>query len=255
MKFGLKLGSNAIAYFNAAQALRDKGCFDYIELFIVPGSDVSLAQKWKSLNVPFIFHAPHSLAGMNLSLKENETHNRKCISEVAVWARALQPRWIIYHAGLNGTLNETIRQFAIFKQAMPDAFRNALIENKPKVGINGECCLGVEPAELSSIMTSLGFGFCLDFGHALCAAYSLNENEKTFLDKLFALNPKVHHLSDGKKHTQVDSHAHLGKGELDLPWLLSLVPAGGWLTLETNKNYPDKLDDFAEDIRYAQEAA
>jgi len=254
MKLGLKLGTQGTVYIDAAQELRKKGHYDFLELFIVPGSDVSQAEKWRSLDVPFVLHAPHSMAGMNPSLLEMEEGNRKCIAEVAAWVRALKPGNVIYHAGAKGTLSETLRQFKSFKQTYPDAFKNALIENKPKMGLNGEACIGADPEEVASLMRELGMGFCLDFGHALCAAYSLKRDEKEFLDAFLALKPELYHLSDGAKHTQLDSHSHLGAGSLDLPWLLSLVPKGGRVTLETGKNHAERLDDFIEDVRFAREA-
>ena len=79
-------------------------------------------------------------------------------------------------------------------------------------------------------------------------------DEKEFLDAFLALKPELYHLSDGAKHTQLDSHSHLGAGSLDLPWLLSLVPKGGRVTLETGKNHAERLDDFIEDVRFAREA-
>lgn len=250
MKIGLKLGSDSIAYFDSARELKEKGYFDYIELFIIPGSEIGLAEKWKSLEVPFILHAPHSLAGMNPSLPEMEQANLKCIAEVSQWAQAMDAVYVIYHAGLNGTLDESIRQFKAFKWAYPRAFENALIENKPKVGINRESCIGYDTAQVKRLMGEIGFGFCLDFGHALCAAFSLRADEEAFLRDFLVLKPALFHLSDNIRGQETDGHMHLGQGSLDLPRLLTLIPEQAMVSLEVRKDSKSNLDDFLGDVEY-----
>ena len=52
-KIGLKLWSiNTDSYYTCAQKMYQKGIFDYIELYIVPGS-INTLEKWKNINVYF----------------------------------------------------------------------------------------------------------------------------------------------------------------------------------------------------------
>ena len=59
MKLGLKIWSRNGNYVQPAVDLYEKGMFDYIELFAVPGS-ASYIEKWENLDIPFVLHAPHS---------------------------------------------------------------------------------------------------------------------------------------------------------------------------------------------------
>ena len=71
-KIGLKLWSiNTDYYYDEAIRLYNDGVYDYIELYVVPNMTDTI-EKWKKLDIPFIFHCPHFAHGFNLAKIENK---------------------------------------------------------------------------------------------------------------------------------------------------------------------------------------
>jgi endonuclease IV len=251
LNLGLKLWSTNINYLPAAQALYKQNIFSYIELLVKPGSNDAVS-AWQNAGIPFALHAPHSLAGMNPAQRQARTANRKAIHDLNEFALALHPRYVVFHGGLNGDINETIDQLNEFKETFPDSFKNALIENKPDVGLNGEKCIGSSAESISLIMKSTGMGFCLDFGHAMCHAAFLKEEFEKIIAEFFALRPGAFHLSDGLRSSSKDQHLHLGKGDFPLEEMLSRIPKNAHLLIETEKASPDDLQDYIEDATFVK---
>jgi len=77
MQFGLKLGSTNINYTEDILSFFKAGYFQYIELFTVPSSFNDNIVYWKKFSIPIIIHAPHSFAGMNISLPQERENNKK----------------------------------------------------------------------------------------------------------------------------------------------------------------------------------
>ena len=248
-KLGLKLWSiNTDYYYDEAIRLYNDGVFDYIELYVVPDT-LETIEKWKKLNIPFIIHCPHFAHGFNLAKVEKKDSNRKIFDEVQKFADKLNVQYIVIHGGIDGNIEETAMQLASFNE------HRALIENKPFVALpnrmGGEYCRGYNVEEIKSVMDFAKCGFCLDFGHAICAANSLNKDVYSYIVDFAKLNPTMYHLTDiGDITSPYDSHPHLGTGQLDIKRILNLIPQGKNITIETIKNSKENLDDFIEDMNY-----
>lgn len=245
--FGLKLGSTDTQYTEDIIRYYDEGVFQYIELFAVSGTFDRTVSYWKQFDIPFGIHAPHSAAGMNLSLAENREINKPKIEETLKFADALDARYIVFHAGTNGTIEEATRQL------LPYADERFLIENKPIKGLDGSRCVGTTYDELLQITKELKAGFCLDFGHAICAANTLQEDAVDFIKKLLELSPRLFHLTDGDYKSEMDSHLHYGKGNFPLAHLLNFVPNGMMITNEAKRDDLSSLREIAEDARALRE--
>jgi RimJ/RimL family protein N-acetyltransferase len=245
MKFGLKLGSENINYTEAIFSLYRHDYFHYIELFAIPGSLGDTIDYWKQFDIPFVIHAPHSMAGMNLSIKEHRKINKEKLWETFRFADSLNAEYIIFHPGVNGVIKETINQL------MPFVDIRCLIENKPRKGLNNEGCIGSTFDELAYIINELKVGFCLDFGHAICAANSFHKDQLQYIKELLLLKPSMYHLTDGDYHSEYDSHLHYGKGNFPIRDILKLIPGGSKITDEAKHNSDDNLEDFKEDMLYA----
>ena len=242
---GLKLGSINTQYTKEVLEYYDKGIFQYIELFIPVGSYENTINYWKRFKIPFGIHAPHTAAGMNLANKEERISNKAKIEETLRFANSLNANYIIFHSGTNGKLEETLRQLSPY---VDDRF---LIENKPVKGFGGDyICVGTNYDELKTITEALNCGFCLDFGHAICAANTLKENPIEFIKELKKLNPRVYHLTDGDYRSEIDSHYHYGAGSFPLKELLSFVPDGGMITNEAKRDDISTLLEFYTDSLY-----
>lgn len=244
-KIGLKLWSTNANYLLPALELYQKGVYDYIELYSVPDSYNDNIHLWRYLKIPFVIHAPHFKDGVNLSSEGAKEINKKIAFEVYRFADVLSADKIIFHPGVNGLLDETIRQLkTLFDPRI-------LIENKPRFG-NGENlnCIGYSPNEIYRIKNETGVGFCLDFGHAICAARGLDLEPLPFIEKFLKLKPDMFHLTDGDYFSIYDKHEHYGQGNFPIKDLITFIPNYAWVTNESVKSSKVNLLDFEQDIDY-----
>lgn len=250
MKLGLKLwSSNTDAYLREAEKLYSQKVFDYIELYVVPGT-VDTIEKWKKLraesNIPFTLHAPHFIHDVNLANQDKEKTNIRKFDEVKEFAKALDASYIVVHSGIEGNIDEAIRQLKIINLS------NMLIENKPYIAPlgDGKRCRGAEFEEIVKVIDEIGCGFCLDVGHSICTANSLKLDPYEFLAKFNTLNPTCYHLSDNFIDTDMDKHLHFGQGNYDLKRIFGIIDTNKNIAIETNKNSRENLDDFVEDVKW-----
>lgn len=249
-KIGLKLWSiNTDFYLKEAEKLYAQNVYDYIELYVVPDTMETLP-LWKQLNIPFIIHNPHFAHGFNLAKVEKEESNLKIYNQVKSFADELKAKYIIFHGGIDGNVTETARQLAALNEP------RALIENKPFVALpnrmGGQFCRGATYDELKTIIDTAKCGFCFDVGHAICSANSQGKEPYSFIRELLQFSPRMFHLSDVTDMTSpYDAHPHLGSGQLDITRLKREVfPAAAIISVETNKDSKEALDDFIKDTEY-----
>ena len=232
MQLGLKTSCKDTQYTERILSLFNEGIFQYIELFIIPQTFNDFFNYWKSLSIPIIIHAPHSYAGMNLSLIGQRDYNKSILEETFRYADILDAEYIIFHSGLDGNIDETINQLR------PFADSRCLVENKPAIGLNDEKCIGSIPEEIKHIMRELNCGFCLDFGHAICAANTHKYDPFEFINSFMDIIPSMFHLTDGDYKSEYDSHLHYKEGDYPLSDIINLIPDNAKVTNEA-KN--DKL--------------
>jgi deoxyribonuclease IV len=245
MRIGLKLFTTNNAQIPLARELYAKGCFDFIELYVIPNTYAGTIHDWKQIDIPVVIHAPHSIHGFNLAQSEKGASNNEMFQEVQMVADSLSATIIIVHGGNNGSLEETIRQLRLLND------RRIILENKPLIGIHGETCVGCTPAEMNKVEEAgVLNGIALDFGHALCTANALEIDVFHLIEGLAAFTPKIYHLSDGNASSKTDTHYNLGKGDFLITRFLSLVPSNALLTLETPRDTTMGLHQFVDDVQY-----
>jgi len=247
-RYGLKLWSTNDNYISEAVKLFHEGVYQYIELYVVPNSYVQWGGLWHKLmseeGISFVIHAPHFGSGMNLSVKAKEQSNKVLTREAFEFADLLSSEIVIFHPGVAGEEKETVRQFKLIYD------ERIIVENKPYLTIDGSAvCNGFSPEQIRMIMKEGEVGFCLDIGHAICAANSLNANPYAFLSEFMKLKSKLFHLTDGEFASKTDQHRHFGEGDYDIKKILQMIPDGSMITIETEKKYPNRLDDYVADIR------
>lgn len=254
-RIGLKLWSiNTDFYLKEAGRLYDKGVYDYIELYVVPEMLETLP-LWKRLDIPFIIHNPHFAHGFNLAKAEKKERNREIYEQTKRFADELNAMHIIFHGGIDGNVEETAAQLASFNEP------RALIENKPYVALpnrmGGQFCRGATYDELKRIIDTAKCGFCFDIGHTVCSANSQKKEPYAFLHELMSLKPAMFHLSDVTDMTSpYDAHPHLGTGQLDIMRLKrEIFPENAVISVETNKNSKENLDDFEKDTLFLKKGA
>lgn len=245
MFIGLKLYSTDTALIPEAMDLYERELFHFIELYVIPRTPREMITQWERLEVPFVIHAAHSLHGINLAQAEKEKDNGHYFGATCKIADTLGAEWIIVHGGNDGSILETIRQIGLIGDS------RIVIENKPKIGLRDEACIGWAPADFQKIADAGRLrGFVLDFAHAACAACSEGIDEMRMIESFLAFHPVVFHLSDGNRTSSKDAHLNLGKGNRDLGFYVGCVPPGGYITLETPRNPETGLDDFVRDAAF-----
>jgi endonuclease IV len=171
--------------------------------------------------------------------------NQEAYEEVKRFSDRISSSIIIAHGGCDGSLEELIHQLRMINDA------RIIIENKPLKGLNGEVCRGCSPEEFKMIFDEgVVSGSVLDFGHALCAALSFGLDHLEMIEEFMKFNPMLFHLSDGERSSEKDTHFNFGKGNLNLHRLVSVVPEGGLLTIETPRDSSKGLKDFVDDVNY-----
>lgn len=246
---GIKIWSTNDFYIDLLKGMYANKVFDYIELFVEPGS-LEYIDKWKALDIPFIIHAPHSYAGLNFSQKEMRKGNQLLVDEVCKYFECLLPRYVIYHPGINGEISETIKQINDMSSIYKSLFDISIIENKPAVGIKSEECVGSTVNEIKKIITETSLGFCYDIGHSFCAASSNQVDRWTQMMQFISLGPVMYHLSDGITTSEVDKHLNYGFGDYDLKKIIEMIPDESIISIETNKKSKENLEDFVSDVNF-----
>lgn len=249
-RLGLKLWSTNEHYVNIAKELYDKNIYDYIELYAIPESLDKYIHLWQALDIPYIIHAPHFVHGINFSVKDKLQENIKLAYEALKYADYLNAEKVIFHPGINGDYRETARQLQLIND------ERILIENKPyhvaiqqKESSLNNICVGYSPEQIEYIMQKGQVGLCLDIGHGICAANSLQIDYISFLQDFINLKPKMYHISDGEAKGTIDKHYNINKGSFDFQKIFSIIPKGSTISIETEKTSKDNLDDFICDVR------
>ena len=233
MKFGLKLWSINTNLIDQAVHLIDEKVFDYIELMVIPDSEI----KPFLIDVPYIIHIPHEKFGVNIGDPAAKEYSLQKINESIAWADRLNAKHLILHAG-HGSMQHATELL----RGMSDS--RLLIENMTKVGLGGEAMIGYSPEQIEDLIGDSDIGLCLDFGHAVKAAVSLGVEYKEYVKRFMELEPRVFHVSDGRLSGERDEHLGIGKGEYDIGFLMGCVERSelGLMTLETPKTKLESLD-------------
>ena len=253
LKIGLKLWSvNTDAYLSEAERLYADGTFSYIELFVVPGTENTL-DAWRRLHdekgVPFIIHNAHAAQGFNLADESAERKNVEIYRETRKFADALGARYVIFHGGVDGSIKETARQLKALEEP------RALLENKPLAPIANPFgvkeCRGATVEEIGFVLNEVKCGFCLDIGHAVCAANSQSIEPYGYVAGLADMfKPAMFHLSDVADINSVyDSHLHFKTGQLDIARIKrGVFSDDSTVSIETIKDSPIDLNDYVKDV-------
>jgi len=245
-QLGLKLWSINENYVNEAIKLYDQGVYDFIELYAIPDSFDTQINLWKPLKIPYIIHAPHFRQGLNLAKEECYEQNMKFAVETRKFADELDAENMIFHPGIAGNIEETVRQLNIINDS------RILIENKPYYTVlnDGNICNGHSPEEIEYIINKTALGFCLDIGHCFCSANAKNIEPFEYMEEFLKLNPKMFHLTDNDFSSSIDKHLHFGEGNFDVDKILNYLFDNAKITLETNKDSKENLYDFELDVKF-----
>ena len=248
LMIGLKLWSNNRNYYEEAKRLVVEGFCGYIELYAVPGTLDEFGPSWKSIDVPYVIHAPHLAHGMNLSRPECRTSNEYLAAEAFAFADLLNADHVIFHSGVEGSDDETIRQL----NGWPEERRKqVLIENEPYYSDKSPLiCNGHSPAAIERMIKETGAGFCFDIGHGICSSNGRGIDPFDELVRYELLCPAMYHLSDDDSHAVIDGHKRFGNGNYDFARIFSLIDATKPILIETEKESAESLKDFEAEAAF-----
>ena len=237
IKFGLKLWSTNIELIDQAIHLIDEKIFDYIELFVIPDTQLSPFM----IDVPYIIHIPHEKFGVNIGDASKKEYSLQKINESIKWADRLNAKYLILHAGHGSMKHAT----DVLREIVDDRL---LIENMPKVGLNDEPMIGYSPAQIEELIGESDRGLCLDLNHAAKAAVSLGVDYREYVKEFLRFDPTMFHISDGTLDNEKDEHLNIGEGDYDFEVLINCVNRSGfkYVTLETPRT---NLDSFEDDLK------
>ena len=216
-----------------AKELIKNEIFHYIELMPIPGTEVT---PFLDVDLPYVIHITTERHGVIIADKKKEEFNRSIINNCIEWADKLNAKYIILHPGF-GLIDNAIE----FLETIED--RRIVIENMPKVGLNGESMIGYTPEQIENLRGDK-FGLCLDLNHAIKAAVSLKRPYKEFIEQFIELKPKLFHISDGKMNNEKDKHLNIGEGDYDFEFLMTCVKEAKskYVTLETPRLNQETLE-------------
>lgn len=232
---GLKLWSINDDLLDEAEELVKEGIFQYIELTVVPDTEIT---PFLEAGLPYIIHATTERHGVNIADKKKKGYNLEAVNNCIRWADELNAKYLILHPGF-GLIDDAIE----FLNEIDD--RRVVIENMPEVGLNDEELVGCTPKQIRLLMGDM-FGFCMDFGHAYKAAVSSGTDYRMILKEFLDVGPSIFHLCDGDTSNVRDEHLHLGEGNLDLEYIISLLHTihQPYVTLETPRNSNSLKEDI-----------
>ena len=228
MKVGMKIYSSEPERIESISSYAD-----YIEILVVPGVPLS---PFLDFDFPYRIHAAHEGFGVNPADKSSYEANMSAIREAIAAAEHLSSPTVVIHPG-NGPKEEALRQLT--EVAAIETDRKLLLENLPKK-LDGEHELMNFPEEAPEFL-DLGFGLCLDIGHAAGAAAAEDRDYKNVLNAFMELNPHYFHVSNGVTESTYDLHMPLMEGDLDIGFFkrLILTKRDAWVTLEV-PNDPER---------------
>ena len=247
-QIGLKLWAPNVGGYlrEATRLVADRQC-DYVELYTSPDCAKYLPM-WQETALPFVIHCAHSAHEFNLSKAGAYDINHRLFGEAVEYLRALKARWIIVHPGILGRVEETVGQLNRLMSAFDVQPHEVLVENKPFINLRDEPCVGASPESVAQIKEECGTGFVLDVGHAIKYAIGAGRPYESVLSQLMTLQPEMLHVSDALMSHPKDEHLHFGRGEFDFESIFAICRAP-YISIETVKDHPERLDDFIEDTR------
>jgi endonuclease IV len=247
-QFGLKLGVGETVLARRAEILWRKKQIDFFELYIPRDVESGSAEFWRWYNGVLVFHAPHAFGGFNFAQSGMVAENAAILVGIEALREKMNPGMVIFHPGLNGNIKELFRQVAGVRQEYPDLHSIMLMENKPRIGLNGEKCLGSSPAEMRNILSETGCGFCCDVRHAFAYAAWAGREWHEVLAEFAELEPRLWHVADGDMDSHVDSHKHIGDGSMPWEKIGGFWTGDAMVTIECAKVQNEMLKDFLQDV-------
>ncbi len=216
MKVGLKLYTRTWKYLSKLDFA------DFIEVLVIP-RDKSL-RKFRDYSYKYTIHAAHNNFGFNPADLSNRKRNAEIIKAAVGAADYLNAGKIIVHSGFTNQkleIKNGVKNSLDFFGEFYDKrfhFENVLYKE------HDNTFFGHSIGDTKEFLKKMKF--CLDFGHAINAAYKEKTGYKEFILKLYKLNPDYFHLCGnivGKRYDKTTSHLSIFDGNDDIEFYKNLI--------------------------------
>jgi endonuclease IV len=208
---------------------------DFIEVLASKDLKLSSLKKHK---IPFTIHATHSWWNVNPADPALEKHNLEQVKLAQKAADIAKSDIIILHPGWIQNKKCSIENAVNFFKKLNDP--RIIAENLCKKSSVTSSVEGMKLFKENKI------DFCMDFGHAIAAAYQYKKNYKRYIRQFMKLKPIYFHISDGKVKSPLDSHMDLGDGDYDINFLKKLINKS--VALETS--HKSSIEKYKQQINF-----
>ncbi|RLI98688.1 MAG: hypothetical protein DRO99_00010 [Candidatus Aenigmatarchaeota archaeon] len=222
--------------------IAERGRPDFIETMALRGEDYS---GLKEYGLPVTIHCEHSMLGPNPADPGLRKVTRESVDFAMKTADMLDSDVIVIHPGNIQGKSCSLEHSLEFLRGLED--RRLHLENMPYICSRKHRYknLGRSVEEMRNLLKETGMKFCLDFGHATASAFGYGVPHMEMIREMMSLKPCYFHLSDTRTDVELDDHAHIGDGRLDLGAIKAMLPKDAMVTLET----PVDVEGRTRDIR------
>ena len=257
IKIGIGIRSNEPQLIKEANELFKSGILDFVELFIIPETEVT---PFKKLEMPLTIHAPHDGYGVNLADPKKLDFSVKCVNQALSAADKLEADYVVCHPGfINENFDYSVAMESLITALSYFKSKRICVENLPYKGIfNSSICMCYSPEDIKKVLLKLAkksIGFCLDLNHAYKAAISLKKSPIALIDEFKDLKPAYFHLSDGSISVEHDEHLALGQGNYDLRLIKNFIQDSKtrMVVIETRRQSKMSLEENIKDINFLRD--
>ena len=189
---------------------------DFVEVLIVPDVDIA---PLLDFDVPYRVHCAHDAFKVNFADPSCREWNLRCLTEALEAAEKLGSPTVVVHptGDLRGGSRDTAKELLSHV-----ADYHILLENLPELNMECETRACWNAEEMQGFL-SFGFGFCMDFGHAIASAAAQGIDYKPFVERFLELEPHYFHVSNGLVRSEQDLHMPLDEGEFDLEFFRECI--------------------------------
>lgn len=214
---------------------------DFIETMAIQGEDYDFL---KNYNKKIVLHAEHQEFGINPADASKYSENLKSINFALELADKLNAEKIVCHAGLIENENCSEETALSFFRNIKD--NRILIENLPLIDYNGKqiATLCSVPEQTEIFLKNCNKKLCFDISHAIISAIIAGKKDyNEFIKPYLNFNPSHFHFSD-VLFKEAKDHLNLGEGNLNIEFYKKLIPKDAEVTLETNNDAENVLNDI-----------
>lgn len=194
---------------------------DFVEVLPVPGN---ITGVFSSHKFKYRIHCAHDAFGFNPSDTKNSAKNESIIKDAFAAADELKADKIVVHAGFNTPKLKLKNPKKTAMEFLQKHFDERIVMENLLPVDNDMVWVAYGPEEIAEFK-DLGFGFCLDFGHAVATATHFKKDYTEYVEEFVKLKPDYFHLSGTLKGK--DRHMSILDTDADVEFFRNIIKKSG----------------------------